>query len=283
MARGDHLQASRPGYHHDGIDIGDGTIVHFAAPPGGTKSAACIRIDPFDVFAGDGVVMVRPYAEYVDREAVVSRALSCLGKGGYDLGWNNCEHFAYWCVTETHSSEQVKRFGAGTALLGTSVISAGLGLDFVGTSGAITNLSAAGIMAGLKSIGGVLGMGSAAGIVMLAAAPAAVGTGVMHYALRDVPSDTPAERHARAVGRVGAAGGAALGAAGGIWAVGAMGVPGLSAAGITSGLAAVGSLVSRGMTAGLACLIVLPVVLALLIGYVAYSAARPNPIRYLPG
>jgi hypothetical protein len=234
MARGDHLQAARSGYHHDGIDLGDGSLVHFAAPPDGSKADASIRIDPFEVFAGGGVVTVRPYAEHIDREAVVGRALSCLGKGSYDLGANNCEHFAHWCVTGAHRSEQVTRFGTGTALVGTSVIGAGIGLDFVAASGAVTNLSGAGIMSGLRATGALIGMGSAAGIVVLAAAPAAAaGTCLMHYALRDSPNDTPDERHARAVGRAGAAGGAVLGVAGGLWAVSATGLPGLSGAGIT--------------------------------------------------
>jgi hypothetical protein len=226
--------------------------------------------------------MIRPYAEHIDRTDVVARALSCLGLGDYDLGANNCEHFAHWCVTGVRRSEQVTRAGTGTALVGTSILGAKVGLGFVSASGSVANLSGAGIMSGLKATGALVGLTSAAGIVLLAAPPAVASTCLVSYALRDSPTDTPAERHARAVGRAGAVAGTAIGVGGGLWAVSALGVPGLSAAGISSGLAAIGSLVSGGMAAGLVCTTVLPIVLTLVLGYICYASSRPAPPAYSP-
>lgn len=40
-------------------------------------------------------------------EETVKRARSKLGKGGYNLALNNCEHFAVWCKTGVKDSSQV--------------------------------------------------------------------------------------------------------------------------------------------------------------------------------
>ena len=41
-------------------------------------------------------------------EETVSRAKSRLGERGYNLLWNNCEHYAIWCKTGLHESHQVQ-------------------------------------------------------------------------------------------------------------------------------------------------------------------------------
>ena len=41
-------------------------------------------------------------------EAVVARAESRLGQGGFDFVFNNCEHFATWCKTGLHDSRQIE-------------------------------------------------------------------------------------------------------------------------------------------------------------------------------
>lgn len=73
------------------------------------------------------------------------------------------------------------------------------------------------------------------------------------------------------IGTIATAGGAAVGASGGIGAVSAMGsVGGLGAAGITSGLAAVGGVVGGGMLTGL-CLVAAAPILA---GGAAFGAYK---------
>ena len=39
----------------------------------------------------------------------MSRALSRLGEDKYNVVWNNCEHFANWCIEDEQSSPQVNR------------------------------------------------------------------------------------------------------------------------------------------------------------------------------
>ena len=43
-------------------------------------------------------------------DETVSRARSKLGQGGYNLAFNNCEHFAVWCKTGVKDSSQVNHF-----------------------------------------------------------------------------------------------------------------------------------------------------------------------------
>ncbi|MBQ6971360.1 MAG: lecithin retinol acyltransferase family protein [Synergistaceae bacterium] len=42
-------------------------------------------------------------------DETVRRARSKLGEGGYNLAFNNCEHFAVWCKTGVKESSQVNR------------------------------------------------------------------------------------------------------------------------------------------------------------------------------
>lgn len=57
----------------------------------------------FDTFFGNEMTIYSP-------EETVKRAESQLGKGKYNLVFNNCEHFAVWCKTGKHESSQVQKF-----------------------------------------------------------------------------------------------------------------------------------------------------------------------------
>src|SRR5579884_1357951 len=178
MARGDHLHASRDGYHHDGIDLGDGRVVHYAADPGGTKSTACVRISTFDDFAGDGQVTIRRYADGHDPEVTVARAMARLGEAKYDLVFSNCEHFARWCVIGDHRSEQVVAAGSVGAAVGLPWLAANTGAAVVASAG-FAGVSGAGLMSGLATVGAVVGGGAVAGVAVLGAAPAILGTALV--------------------------------------------------------------------------------------------------------
>ncbi|MCF4965647.1 lecithin retinol acyltransferase family protein [Nostoc sp. CMAA1605] len=65
-------------------------------------------------------------ADSYTSEVVVQRAISKLGEHKYDVVWNNCEHFAYYCKTGNYRSEQVNQAVARTeGLFGVVAISAG--------------------------------------------------------------------------------------------------------------------------------------------------------------
>ncbi|MFM7207365.1 MAG: lecithin retinol acyltransferase family protein [Planctomycetaceae bacterium] len=127
MARGDRLEVEHRiagttvTYLHHGVDVGDGTVVHarphdFRNPFGGGRVVRTSR----DEFAENRSVRVRnePAATFPADE-VAARALACVGRDGYDLVIDNCEHFATWCATGRRTSRQVDivvgRFAAGVS------------------------------------------------------------------------------------------------------------------------------------------------------------------------
>jgi hypothetical protein len=120
LARGDHLFVWRrygviPFQHH-AIDIGDGEVVHFsdgnggvAGPTGDADRFVVSRLDARELVRGgrDRLHVVR-YRQYeTTLEEIAVRAESQLGRQGYHLLYDNCEHFATWCVTGRPTSAQV--------------------------------------------------------------------------------------------------------------------------------------------------------------------------------
>ncbi|MCX8037950.1 MAG: lecithin retinol acyltransferase family protein [Candidatus Sumerlaeia bacterium] len=268
MARGDHLRVWRGCYYHHGIEVENGKVVHFIGEPL-SKSNAKIRQTSMEVFLKGGEKEVVEYSKSDPPGVVVRRALSRLGESGYDLFSNNCEHFARWCKTGKHESEQVRAATAGAgATVGTGAAVYG-SIAGVSAAGAVQGLSAAGVMSGLAAIGpgGVVG-----GIATLASAPAIFTNIAVRSVLKDDEALAQPERNARTAGRVGGMIGTVAGAAGTIGTISASGtVAGLSGAGISSGLAAIGGTVGGGMVAGTAMCIVAPAAAAVAGAFLLYK------------
>ena len=274
MARGDHIYVGRRGYTHHGIDTGDGEVIHYTGEVG-QKANAAVKKTSLAEFAKGNLIEVASYGVCNPVELVMERAESRLGESAYNLVFNNCEHFATWCKTGKHHSEQVKDGVSTSAAVagGTATVAGGLGI--VSAAGAAAGLSGPGVMSGLATVGGVVGGGAVTGIAIVGLAPAAVTTVAMRFVLRDDENLESDERDARRAGRVAAVTGAAIGTATAIGTVSATGaVAGVSAAGITSGLWAVGSAVGGGMTAGVAVTAAAPAVATAAVGYGAYRTWR---------
>ncbi|MHC0037903.1 lecithin retinol acyltransferase family protein [Pseudoneobacillus sp. C159] len=96
-------------FRHFGIDIGDGTVVHFTGEKAFSKSNL-IQHTSLDKFlkGGDLEVDLATPLTY-KRDEIVERALSKVGSdfGGYNLFDNNCEHFANWCARGRKTSRQI--------------------------------------------------------------------------------------------------------------------------------------------------------------------------------
>lgn len=117
MAKGDHIFVPLCGLlSHHGIEIGDGTVVHWCSGHEGTKhlgnklirkADAQIRRTSMEEFCQGATPKVRKYTSCAEPDEVVKRALSRVGESGYHLLWNNCEHFATWCKTSRSASAQV--------------------------------------------------------------------------------------------------------------------------------------------------------------------------------
>lgn len=271
---GDHLKVVRVGYSHHGIYEGDGKVIHYSGEPGSKQSAAVMQ-SPLEEFANGGTVEVVLYAESFPPNEVVTRARSRLGEARYHLLTNNCEHFARWCKTGDHASEQVHSAtsSAGGATAGGAAVAAGMGVVTAG--GAAAGVSGgAGIMTGLATAGSVVGSGAVAGIVVLAAAPVAVTTVAMQRVLKDDEKLPSAERDARKAGRYATVAGGTLGMGGSVVAVSVAGTAGLSSVGITTGLATIGAGLGGGMVVGTAVVIAAPAAAAAALGYGVYRVWR---------
>lgn len=113
MARGDqiysmrHLAGISGVYEHHGIDMGDGTVIHYSKAGDRPEIARTSRAS----FARGGPIYHCDQPVSYIPEVIVRRAESRLGESAYDLFFNNCEHFANWCTTGRNESRQLSNFG----------------------------------------------------------------------------------------------------------------------------------------------------------------------------
>lgn len=87
------------GARHHGLYIGDGEVIHFNA------HLDAISLDTLAGFSGGCTITVKRNASNACHAIKIAK--SKLGKGGYNLLTNNCEHFVNHCLDERHTSEQV--------------------------------------------------------------------------------------------------------------------------------------------------------------------------------
>ena len=110
---GSHLSSPRGlnSYDHHGIYAGDNQVIHYSGFDEAFKKGA-IKQTSLESFLGGSdnfkVVNYPSYQNIYSPEEIVHRAQSCLGEDDYNLFFNNCEHFACWCVTGIARSEQVQ-------------------------------------------------------------------------------------------------------------------------------------------------------------------------------
>ena len=105
MAAADHLEVPRQHglFNHHGIDLGDGTVAHYL------EGREILR-SPLEEFSQGQPLQVINHPEASPVGVTLRRAMGRLGEQDYNLLFNNCEHFATWCKTGRHRSEQVDSF-----------------------------------------------------------------------------------------------------------------------------------------------------------------------------
>jgi hypothetical protein len=214
--------------------------------------------------------MTVEYAVRLDREEAAARAERMLGSGDYDFLHNNCEHFATWCVTGKATSAQFENGRVSAGMACTTAAAPSLSVGFVTELGEAAAQSGPNLMSGLCRIGG----SAIGGVTVIAGASGIAGVGLTQALLRDKTALPAAERNARETGRLASVAGAAGGTLLVVYAVGRLGVPGYSAAGISSGLAELGAITGRGMVRGIATAGLLPLLAAIIVGYLAYRYLR---------
>jgi Lecithin retinol acyltransferase len=106
MNKGDHICVQYVGFIHHGIYCGDGIVIHYE---GKQQSCKISRILLNEFSQGRSISIVE-YSDCHEPDVVVERAESRLGEANYNLIFNNCEHFAWWCKTGQEISEQIRNF-----------------------------------------------------------------------------------------------------------------------------------------------------------------------------
>ena len=121
FSKGDVLEIDKSLYKHFGIYVGNNMVVHFAPI---NKGGELSIFDITDAGGRKRKVMLSSVYEFEDGytahinnspnrlsdDEIVSRALRAVDGdfGGYNLIFNNCEHFVRWCECGIGRSEQVK-------------------------------------------------------------------------------------------------------------------------------------------------------------------------------
>ena len=118
--RGDHIRVQRMKglYAHHGVYVSDKEVIHFT----GADDDSILDWDKPEVISTDlatflkgGTLEIKEYtdeefADLYSLEQIVNYARVCLGDKGYNLIFNNCEHFANVCTLGRFRSNQVDRF-----------------------------------------------------------------------------------------------------------------------------------------------------------------------------
>lgn len=115
--RGDHIRVCRAIYSHHGIYVSDNEVIHFTGTDDDSVldwSKCEVIVTDLEQFLRGGRVEVKIYNddEYKDLypvESIVEYARACVGDKGYNLVFNNCEHFANMCTLGRFRSRQVER------------------------------------------------------------------------------------------------------------------------------------------------------------------------------
>ena len=104
---GDMLRVKLGDIYHYGIFAAEGEIIQFGPPPVShrtlTNEEIKVLASDMDAFLAGGELEVAEFEpsdakEHRSPDEIVAYARKCLGRGGYNILYNNCEHFANECV-----------------------------------------------------------------------------------------------------------------------------------------------------------------------------------------
>ena len=181
LQSGFHLKVSRGIYTHHGIYIGDNQVIHYSGFAEAFKKGA-IEQTSLESFLGGvddfKVVNYPSHQNIYSPEEIVHRAQSCLGEDDYNLFFNNCEHFACWCVTGKSRSEQVQEIMQYTTNAVFSYYAFQKYQMLAAASVPITTMTTTPAVSSVltnMALGGTVGMGTATVLGTSAATSAAVG------------------------------------------------------------------------------------------------------------
>ena len=117
---GDHIRVSRGMYDHHGIYVSEEEVIHFSSEDDDNILGSNNRVLSTDIkgFLRGGKLEIKVYTDdervflYPVTE-IINWARACLGDEGYNLIFNNCQHFTNYCTLGKHHSEQVSQVLGG--------------------------------------------------------------------------------------------------------------------------------------------------------------------------
>jgi len=126
LQAGDVVFIDRVLYRHYGIYAGKGRVIHYSGVNSNFGQDVGVRETSLKHFAGGGKCSVVKFvgSQPFSGKETVNRARSRLGEKKYDLIFNNCEHFAFWCKTGRSKSIQVEKAVTAAVVFGTVAIAA---------------------------------------------------------------------------------------------------------------------------------------------------------------
>lgn len=113
---GSHLRVKLHDYFHHGIYIGENKVVHYASETG-FSILYCYKMQimetSLDIFCRGSDIYVRKYNQtennlLLPTDQIIKNAIKAKGERGYDILFNNCEHFAYRCSLGIEKSEVIQ-------------------------------------------------------------------------------------------------------------------------------------------------------------------------------
>ena len=116
---GDHLCVRRHGlfYSHHGIYMGNGRVVHYTGQEGKEKKNPNVKETGLEEFLRGGTLKRRNYKKRHSPTETLKVVERYLADDNYSLLFNNCEHFATYCVTGRRKSRQIKQAVGGVAVI----------------------------------------------------------------------------------------------------------------------------------------------------------------------
>ena len=115
--KGDIIRVAIGDIYHYGIYVSDDEVIQFGMPPRNIKMMTATDVvvltTNIDVFLGGGFLEVgsMSFTEKLKAkksDAIVDYARSRIGTGGYNILYNNCEHFVNECVFGVKKCDQVE-------------------------------------------------------------------------------------------------------------------------------------------------------------------------------
>ena len=112
--KGDHIRVKSNQLYHHGIYIGNDEVIQFGGPFDMFTKPKDIVVEKVSIeeFLKGGFLEVKVFDRKERKQKrnvddIVNTALSMLGEGGYDILYNNCEHFVNYCILGEKKSSQV--------------------------------------------------------------------------------------------------------------------------------------------------------------------------------